>query len=164
MKRLSTPAPLAAAALVLCGATASAVVISMATPIPHRGPIRGKANQLYEELKTGFSGGRYGPYQVVERDPKERRLVVKRNAIDVESWSKWAYCRVDPIDMLYSLRDGKVTLTIKLEPTTKTLTYAVVWAQFEGSYGIGTVTKNFPCTSTGVLEEDILHRIGSTTP
>ncbi len=164
MKLFSTPAFLAAGALALSWATAAAVVVSLATPIPHRAPIRAEANKLFDELKTGFSGGRFGPYQVVDSDVRTRTLVIKRNAIDQQTWSKWAYCRVDPIDMIDSLRDGKVTLTLKLEPTTKTVTYAVVWAEFNGSYGIGTVNKNVQCTSTGVLEENILHQVGATTP
>jgi hypothetical protein len=164
MKPFLVSAFLGAGILVLSWTIAGAVAVSLSTPIPHRAPFKAPAGKLFDELKTGFSGGRFGPYQVVDSDAPARTIVVKRNAIDPESWSKWAYCRVDPIDMIDSLRDGKAMLTVKLEPTTKTVTYAVIWAEFNGDYGIGNVNKNFQCTSTGVLEEHLLHRIGATTP
>lgn len=160
MKRLSIWALLATAIVSWCST-------AIARPLPsiaHRGPVQSAWRPLFDKLQTDFSGGRIGPYTVAGSDISSRTLVIKRNDIDLEHWSRWAYCRVAPLAMFDSLRDGMVTLTIKLEPTTRTITYAVVTADFTGVYGLGSSTNTVRCTSTGVLEESILHSIGVTTP
>lgn len=160
MKRLSSFALLALSALALCAVAARA---QTATPLPHRRPIAQPANQLFEQLKTGFSGGRFGPYVLLGSDARTLTVVAKRSAIDVANWARWAYCPMGPIDLLDSLRDGSVTLTVKLEPTKGPATWAVVWADFTGTYGIAASSKQVQCSSTGVLEEDILHQLGAAT-
>jgi hypothetical protein len=158
-RQLPTIASLAGGALTLCCLVAAA---QTATRIPHRGPVAEKPRALFDRLKQGFADGRYGPYQLVSSDPKTRTIVVTRNNVDVEHWTRWAYCSVSAIDMFDSLRDGAVRLTVKLEPTTRKITYAVVWADFTGTYGIASTNKVVQCLSTGVLEEDILRTAGAT--
>ena len=158
-RQLSTIASLAGGVLALCCLVAAA---QTATRIPHRGPVAEKSRALFNGVKHGFESGRYGPYQLVSSDPKTWTIVVTRNNVDAEHWTRWAYCPVSPIDMIDSLRDGAVRLTIKLEPITPKITYAVVWADFTGTYGIASTNKVVQCRSTGVLEEDVLHAIGAT--
>jgi hypothetical protein len=184
MKGLSTPALLAFAALSLCRGTAAAQAAPAQTapaqtaagqttagqsvpgpaapaPIVHRGPITGQPNALFDRLKADFSGGKFGPYAIVSSDVPSRTVVAKRSNIDSAQWARWAYCRMGPLDMLDTLRDGSVTLTVSLQPATKWITWAAVKAEFTGTYAIGTQVKQTQCTSTGVLEEDILHRLGA---
>jgi hypothetical protein len=165
MKLLSTLAAIALAALALCGATASAQTASAAPPaIAHRGPITGKPDALFNQIETGFSNRRFGPYTVASSDAASRTLVIRRSNIDSANWARWAYCRMGPLDLLDILRDGSVTMNIHLEPTTRWITWAVVRAEFTGTYELGSMVKETQCISTGVLEEDILHRIGASGP
>jgi hypothetical protein len=131
--------------------------------ITHHGTSPIPAGRLYRALKTQFAGGWLGPYQVVSSDPKTRTLVVRRNYIDLDNWSKWAYCKVGPLDMLDSLRDGYVTMAIKLEPA-RGVTYTSTTADFEGIYGLASTGKVVPCVSTGVLEDNVLATIAAQNP
>jgi hypothetical protein len=99
----------------------------------------------------------------VSSDPKTRTLVVRRNYIDLDNWSKWAYCKVGPLDMLDSLRDGYVTMAIKLEPA-RGVTYTSTTADFEGIYGLTSTGKVVPCISTGVFEDNVLATIDAEKP
>lgn len=129
--------------------------------VAHRGQLTGQPDALFAQLKADLSGGKLGPFSVVSVDAPTRTIVARRSNIDSASWARWAYCRMGPLDLLDILRDGSVTLTVRLEPTTKWITWAVVKADFTGTYAIGAEVKQTQCVSTGVLEEDILHRLGA---
>jgi hypothetical protein len=131
--------------------------------ITHHGTSPIPAGRLYRALKTQFAGGQLGPWQVVSSDPKTRTLVVRRNYIDLDNWSQWAYCKVGPLDMLDSLRDGYVTMAIKLEPA-RGVTYTSTTADFEGIYGLTSTGKVVPCISRGVLEDNVLATIAAENP
>jgi hypothetical protein len=165
MKLLPTFAAIAFAALALCGATASAQTAS-APPltIAHRGPITGKPDALFNQTKTSFSEGRFGLCTIVGAYPASHTLVVKRSNIDSANWARWAYCKMGPLELLDTLRDGSVTMTIQFQPTTRWITWVLVKAEFTGTYALGSTVKQTECISTGVLEEDILHRLGASTP
>ena len=131
--------------------------------ITHHGTSPIPAGRLYRALKTQFAGGQLGPWQVVSSDPKTRTLVVRRNYIDLDNWSQWAYCKVSPLDMLDSLREGYVTMAIKLEPA-RGVTYTSTTADFEGIYGLTSTGKVVPCISRGVLEDNVLATIAAENP
>ncbi len=119
--------------------------------------------QLFQRLQTQFSGGRFGPYRVINGEPNTHTLVVARDQIDNESWSKWATCHVDNVDMLDSLQDGAVTVTIALTPLQK-VTTASVSADFKGVYGLtlASPTITVSCASTSLLEQELLSQIAGT--
>lgn len=121
----------------------------------------GQPDALFAQAKADFNSGRFGPYMLVNSDAASRTVIVMRSNIDSASWTQWAYCRMGPMDMLDALRDGSVMLTVRLEPATKWRTWAVITAEFTGTYGIGYQTKQTRCASKGVLEEDILRRLGA---
>ena len=128
--------------------------------ITQYGIVGSPAKPLFRRLVRDFADGRFGPYSVVSSDPRTDTIVVKRDAIDSDSWAKWSSCSVGPLEMLDSLRDGIATVTISLEPT-KRVTDAAVTAGFEGRYGL-TATSNMTtvrCDSRGVLEKDLLMAI-----
>ncbi len=142
----------------------AAVLAQPPLQITHHGSSPIPASRLYRALKTQFAGGQLGPWQVISSDPKTRTLVVRRNYIDSENWSNWAYCKVGPLDMLDTLRDGYVTMAIKLEPARR-VTYTSTTADFEGIYGLTPSTgKVVPCISRGVLEDQVLATIAAENP
>lgn len=116
------------------------------------------AGRLFSKLKSQFAGGWLGPYKVVRSNPRTRTLVVRRDQIDPDTWSKWAYCKVGPEDLLDNLKDGAVTMTIKLHPV-KQQTFTAVSADFLGTYGLVSSIKNVQCVSRGVLEDQVLKDI-----
>ena len=66
--------------------------------------------------------------------------------------------------MLDSLRDGYVTMAIKLEPA-RHVTYTSTTADFEGIYGLMPSTgRVVPCVSRGVLEDQVLATIATENP
>ncbi|HZO82891.1 MAG TPA: hypothetical protein VFB33_14435 [Candidatus Binataceae bacterium] len=139
------------------GASAAAAPAAVA----HRGQLTGQPEALFSRLEADLSGGKFGPFTIISVDVPTRTIVARRSNIDSASWARWAFCRMGPLDLLDVLRDGSVTLTVRLEPTTKWITWAVVKADFNGTYAIGAEVKQTQCISTGVLEEDILHRLGA---
>lgn len=162
--RFSALAVVAVAALTLYANGAFAQLApTVPTPrtIAHSGPLVGKPDALFDQIKTNFSDGRFGPYTIVSTDPARHTIVVRRNNIESADWARWAYCPMGPLDLLDSLRDGSVTMNVKLEPTTRWTTWAVVKAEFIGTYGLGASVKRTQCVSTGVLEEDVLRRLGA---
>jgi hypothetical protein len=163
MKRPLAPVIVTLAALALCAGAAAAQAVAPLS-VAHRGPITGKPNALFNQIKASFSSGRFGPYTIVGAYPASHTLVVKRSNINSMNWSRWAYCKMGPMDLLDVLRDGSVTMTIHLEPTTKWITWAVVKAEFTGTYQLGSQVKQTQCMSTGVLEENMLRRFGANVP
>lgn len=135
----------------------------MPMAIEHHGTSKVPARTLLRTLQSQFAGGWLGPYQVIRSDRKSETLVVRRNAIDSDNWSKWAYCKVGPLDMLDSLRDGAATVTIKLTPARR-VTYTSAVADFDGTYGLTSASKNVACTSRGVLEDELLATIAAENP
>ena len=45
------------------------------------------------------------------RTPSSPRLT----ALDDVTWRNWAYCETGPVQMIYKLEDGTVTVTVKLD-------------------------------------------------
>jgi hypothetical protein len=128
--------------------------------ITQYGIVGSPAKSLFRRLVREFADGQFGPYSVVSSDARTGTIVVKRDAIDSDSWAKWSSCSVGPLEMLDSLQDGIATVTISLEPT-KRVTDAAVAAGFEGRYGL-TATSSMAtvrCSSRGVLEKDLLTAI-----
>jgi hypothetical protein len=145
------------------GTSTAPAVGQMPAIIEHYGQSKVPARSLFRTLQSQFAGGWLGPYQVVSSDRKSQTLVIRRNAIDADNWSKWAYCKVGPLDMLDSLRDGAATVTIKLTPARK-VTFTSAAADFEGTYGLTSASKNVTCMSRGVLEDNLLAAIAEQTP
>lgn len=155
--------PPAAVKSVERGTGVSPAVGQMPIDIEYHGTSKVPARSLFRTLRSRFAGGWLGPYQVVSSDRRSGTLVIRRNAIDADNWSKWAYCEVGPLDMLDSLRDGAVTVTIKLKPARR-ITYTSTAANFEGTYGLTAASKNVACMSRGVLEDNILTTIAAENP
>jgi hypothetical protein len=165
MKYRLSLAVLAVLSVLLVSHSAAAQSPRLSAPQPplqivHHGEVAVPANHLFRELENRFVGGWLGAYQIVRKDPKTRTLVVRRGEIDSDNWTRWAYCKMGPLDLLDSLRDGTATITIKLEPARKT-TFTTALADFEGTYGLASSTKTVQCLSRGVLEDELLATIAA---
>ncbi|HKV56242.1 MAG TPA: hypothetical protein VJN94_16535 [Candidatus Binataceae bacterium] len=119
------------------------------------------AQRTFEILKNYFSSN--GAYKILRADPAEHTLVAKRNGIDTESWSDWAYCEMGPEHLLDTLDDGAVTLTVKIKPISKDSSEVSVTADFEATYGLGDAETTTQCVSHGVLENQVLQLAGAAS-
>ncbi len=128
--------------------------------ITQYGIVETPARPLLRRVAKEFTDGEFGPYRVVTSDTRTGMLVVTRDAIDSDSWTKWSSCRVGPLEMLDSLQDGSATVTISLAPA-KRVTDAAIKADFEGRYGLTPTSSpaTVRCSSLGVLEKDLLTAI-----
>jgi hypothetical protein len=88
-------------------------------------------------------------------------MVAKRSGIDTQNWSEWAYCKLAPQQMLDTLEDGTVTLTVKIGTGGGNFSNVNVTADFKGTYGLAGSETTAQCVSKGVLENRILEAVGA---
>ena len=101
------------------------------------------------------------PFTIVQADSARHLVVAKRSGIDTQSWSEWAYCKLGPQQMLDTLEDGTVTLTVKISPGGGNFSNVSVTADFKGNYGLAGPETTAQCVSNGVLENRILEAVGA---
>jgi hypothetical protein len=149
---------------------ATPIVLAILTPafaieapriVPRMNEIQKPVDQAYATLKKYFTDSSLSNFKLVSEDKKTRTLVAKLSGIDDLSWRKWAFCETGPVQMLYKLEDGSVTVTVKLEKSTRRSTFATVSADFQGTYGLGATENKVACTSKFVLEDDLLAAAGA---
>lgn len=129
--------------------------------VPQMAKVPRSFDETFGTLKNYFAPGYMNLFQLASADQSSGTIIVKRSNIDQNTWSKWAYCKLSPLHMLDTLRDGSVTVHIKLQRADKDSTYVTVTADFQGTYGLGSTVNAAPCISTGVLEKDILTAAGA---
>jgi hypothetical protein len=146
--------PLFVAAAILCGA-AAALATDQPRIIARSKHIDRSISEVYATLKNYFSDESLSLFQLKSADPKTFTIVATRSGIDGEHWRKWAFCPTSGVHMLYQLNDGSVTLTVTLERSGNTGTFATVSADFQGGYNLGANQQKIACESKGALEDDI---------
>ena len=129
--------------------------------VPRMQEVQKPADEVFETVRKYFTDSRLSRFQLVSEDKRKRTLIAKQSGIDGESWSKWAYCQTGPVQMLYKLEDGTVTVTVKLDKSSRHSTFATVSADFQGTYGLGANQNKVACTSKFVLEDGILAVAGA---
>lgn len=146
------------------------VVLAVLTPafaieapriVPRMNEIQKPVDEVYATVRKYFTDPSLSNFKLVSEDKKTHTLVAKLSGIDDESWRKWAFCETGPVQMIYKLEDGSVTVKIKLEKSTRRSTLATVSADFQGTYGLGANQNKVACTSKFVLEDDILAAAGA---
>jgi hypothetical protein len=120
------------------------------------------AHRTYEIVRNYLSNPRNGFFSIIRADPAAETIVARRTGIDTEQWGEWAYCKLGPEQMLDSLKDASVTLTVKITSAGKVSSEISVIADFRATYGLGSSETNTQCVSTGVLEDRILRAAGAT--
>ena len=129
--------------------------------VPRMSEIQKPVDQVYATLEKYFTDPSLSKFRLVSENKKTRTLVAKVSGIDDESWRRWAFCETGPVQMIYKLEDGSVTVTVKLEKSSRHSTFATVSADFQGTYGLGANANKVACTSKFVLEDDLLALAGA---
>ena len=129
--------------------------------IPRMNEIQKPADEVFATVKKYFTDSSLSRFQLVSADKATHTLVAKQSGIDGESWTKWAFCETGPVQMIYKLEDGTVTVTVKLEKSTRHSTFVTVSADFQGTYALGANQNKVACTSKFVLEDNILAVAGA---
>jgi hypothetical protein len=141
-------------AVLICAGQARAVEQPRIVPRSQR--INRPLEQVFGTLKEYFSDPVLSGFKLVRTNNVTWTLLAKRSDIDDETWTNWAFCKAPPIAMIYSLRQGDVTVTVHLERSGNNATFATVTADFQGTYALGANEQDIDCISKGVLEQQIM--------
>lgn len=141
----------------LCGSLASA----QPTIIPRRATAPHDAAKAYLLAKDYLSDPMGGSCTIVRADSARHTLTAERSGIDAKDWGDWTYCKLSPDQMLDTLNNGKVELTVKIEPAGKNSSNVAVTADFNGTYGFAGRQTTVQCVSKGGLENRVLQAVGA---
>jgi hypothetical protein len=139
---------------------ASAYAIETPRSVPRIQEIPKPVGEVFGTLKKYFTDAS-SHFELVSADARTHTLVAKQTTTDDLTWRHWAFCETGPVEMIYKLQDGTVTVTVKLEKSTRHATLASVSADFEGRYALGGNQSTVACTSKFVLEDSILAAAGA---
>ena len=139
---------------------ASAYAIDTPRIVPRIQEIPKPVGEVFATLKKYFTDAS-SHFELVRADERTHTLVAKQTTTDDLTWRHWAFCETGPVEMIYKLQDGTVTVTVKLEKSPPHLTLATVSADFMGRYGLGGNQNTVACTSKFVLEDSILAAAGA---
>ena len=139
---------------------ASAYAIETPRVVPRVQEIQKPVGEVFATLKKYFNDAS-SHFEAVRADERTHTLVAKQTTTDDLTWRHWAFCETGPVQMIYKLQDGTVTVTVKLEKATRHSTLATVSADFQGRYALGGNQSTVVCTSKFVLEDSILAAAGA---
>jgi hypothetical protein len=139
----------------------TAFAIESPRVVPRMQQIQKPADEVFENLKNFFSDSARSNFTLVSADRRTHTLVARQSGIDDGRWSQWAYCETGPVQMIYKLADGAVTVTVKVNKSTPHDSFASVAADFQGTYNLGSNENKVACTSRFVLEDNILAAAGA---
>ena len=138
----------------------SAYAIETPRIVPRIQEIPKPVGEAFATLKRYFTDAS-SHFELVSADARTHTLVAKQTTTDDLTWRHWAFCETGPVQMIYKLQDGTVTVTVKLEKATRHSTLATVSADFQGRYALGGNQSTVACTSKFVLEDSILAAAGA---
>jgi len=121
-------------------------------------------DRVYSAVSEYFSPDSMHDFQIVSqnRSRSKAEFIAKRTVQDKMKWSDWAYCKVPAMQLLDTLQQGNITVTVKLERESASHTYVTVTPDFEGVYQFAGNSRSQQCASKGVLENDILRGAGAS--
>jgi hypothetical protein len=141
-------------AVLICAA--QALAIEQPRIVPRSQRINRPINQVFGTLKEYFSDAALSGFKLVRSNNLTFTLVATRSDIDDETWTNWAFCKAPPIAMIYSLKQGDVTVTVHLERSGNNATFTTVTADFAGTYALGANEQDIDCISKGAVEQQIM--------
>jgi hypothetical protein len=144
--------------LVSCCSTAAALPVL----IPRLGTAPHDPAQTYTIVKDYLSDPSKGLFELVRTDSDTHLVIAKRRGIDTRNWSEWAYCKLPPEQLLDTLEDGTVTLTVKISSGGDHLSDVSITADFTGTYVLAGAETSTQCMSKGILENSVLQAAGAT--
>jgi hypothetical protein len=125
---------------------ASAYAIDTPRIVPRIQEIPKPVGEVFTTLKKYFTDAS-SHFELVRADERTRTLVAKQTTTDDLTWRRWAFCETGPVEMIYKLQDGTVTVTVKLEKSPPHSTLGTVSADFQGRYALGGNQTTVACTS-----------------
>jgi hypothetical protein len=130
------------------------------TVIPRISRAPHDADRTYDIAKNYLSDPSHGLFTIVSADPRRHTLTATRHNIDTQTWGEWAYCKVSPEQLLDTLDDGAVTLTVSIQDEGSSSDVTAT-AKFTGTYGLGGSQTTTECVSTGALENRLFEAVGA---
>ncbi len=124
--------------------------------LPRSAEIARPTEQVFRALKNYFADSGMPRFELISADQAAGIIVAGRHGIDDNTWREWAYCELPAINMLDTLKDGAVTVNVRLKRDQPNRTYVTVTADFKGNYALGNAEHTVSCQSKGVLEKNIL--------
>ena len=140
----------------------SAFAIDTPRIVPRVQEIQSPVGEVFHNLKKYFTDSSMSHFQLLSADERTHTLVAKQTALDDLTWRNWAFCETGPVQMIYKLQDGTVTVTVKLSKTTPHSTLATVSADFQGRYALGGNQNTVACKSKFTLEDQVLAAAAAT--
>jgi hypothetical protein len=147
--------------LLLLFTLAPAFAIDTPRIVPRIQEIQRPVGEVFHTLKKYFTDASMSHFELVSADERHHTLVAKQTALDDLTWRTWAFCETGPVQMIYKLQDGTVTVTVKLSKTTSNSTLASVSADFQGRYALAGNENTVDCKSKFVPEDQILAAAGA---
>ena len=139
-----------------------ASVTAWAKPIGRSAEVKRPLDQTYDSLSKYFAPDSLHQFQIQQADKSSGEIIAKREGVDQNTWHEWAYCSVAASEMLSSLKEGTVTVKVKLDRDGDSHTFVTVTPSFEGIYEFAGTPSTVHCQSNGVLEKDILRAAGAS--
>ncbi len=149
------------AALLVIG---SGVLAQESKLLPRSADIARPTEQIFVAIKNYFADSGTRQFELLSADQATGIIVAKRHGIDDNTWREWAYCELPAINLLDILKDGTVTVNVRLKRDQPNRTYVTVTADFKGNYALGNAEHTVSCQSKGVLEKNILASAGPPQP
>ena len=145
--------------LLLLVLASSAYAQDQARIIPRRQQIDRPVEKVYDTLKNYLSSPSRSLFNLTSAERVSGTIVATRHGIDPGTWTQWAYCKTAPEQMVYSLGDGSVTVTVKLQGSGSGATFMTVTSDFKGTYVppslLGKPNVVIDCSSKGGLEDTL---------
>ena len=148
-------------ALLFLATLTPAFAIEQPRIVPRANEVPKPIDEVFARLKKYFSDPN-NHFQLVSADLRKHTIVAKQSGIGDLVWNNWAFCKTGPVEMIYKYVDGTVTVTVKLEKTTKRSTFVSVAADFQGAYRLGSNENKVACQSKFALEDQILAVAGAS--
>ncbi|HSU91696.1 MAG TPA: hypothetical protein VLI44_09595 [Sporolactobacillaceae bacterium] len=148
-------------ALLFLATFTPAFAIEQPRIVPRANEVPKPIDEVFARLKKYFSDPN-NHFQLVSADPRKHMIVAKQSGIGDLIWANWAFCKTGPVEMIYKYEDGTVTVTVKLEKTTKRSTFVSVSADFQGAYRLGSNENKVECQSKFALEDQVISAAGAS--
>jgi hypothetical protein len=158
--RFSLLLPLTAILTVCCALAWAQDVPSM----PRTVVIARPSDKVFAALKEYFSNSVSNHFELVSVNPASGTIIAKRHGIDENSWTRWAFCKTQSVNMLDTLSDGSVSIKVNVQPSGTSQSRVTVAPDFKGYYTLGNTQDVLSCQSKGALEDDIVAAAGPLAP
>ncbi|HTY55680.1 MAG TPA: hypothetical protein VMB26_10790 [Candidatus Binataceae bacterium] len=132
--------------------------------VPRSAIIARPSAQVFDSLKHYFADTLTHHFKLISANPATGVIVAKRSGIDENTWGNLAFCKTQSVNMLDTLNEGAVTVTVTVKAETPKATRVTISPDFKGYYSLGNAQDVISCQSKGALEDQILASAGLVAP